>query len=127
MFLLDTNALLAAMFRPERLGKQTSRLIKDSDEIHYSPLSLSELAMKHMAGKLKLDTQIHLLVADTKFKELALRSEVLPEVYSLSSLVKHDPFDRLILASARANRARLITSDRKLLDLGFDWVWDSSQ
>jgi predicted nucleic acid-binding protein len=31
----------------------------------------------------------------------------------------------MILATARAHGAKLITSDRKILELGFDWVLDS--
>jgi predicted nucleic acid-binding protein len=32
----------------------------------------------------------------------------------------------LILATAKAHNAKLITSDQKLLDLGFEWILDSS-
>ena len=45
----------------------------------------------------------------------------------MTSLVRHDPFDRMILATARAHGTQLITSDRKLLELGFDWIRDSSK
>jgi PIN domain nuclease of toxin-antitoxin system len=40
-------------------------------------------------------------------------------------MVGHDPFDRMITATAKANGIKLITSDRRLLDLGFDWILDS--
>jgi PIN domain nuclease of toxin-antitoxin system len=57
---------------------------------------------------------------------LPFRVEDALETYSLPSLVRHDPFDRLILATAKARGAKLVTSDRKLLELGFDWILDSS-
>lgn len=37
-------------------------------------------------------------------------------------VVRHDPFDRMILAQAHVERMRLLTSDQVLLGLGFDWI-----
>lgn len=40
-------------------------------------------------------------------------------------LVRHDPFDRLIIAQAVTEGLTLITADRVLLDLGRDFVVDA--
>jgi PIN domain nuclease of toxin-antitoxin system len=82
--------------------------------------------MKHMLGKIELTRPLGDLLDLHKFESLPLKTEDAIEVYSLPSLVRHDPFDRLILATAKARGAKLVTSDRKLLELGFDWVIDSS-
>ena len=37
-----------------------------------------------------------------------------------------DPFDRMIMAAASANNKKLITSDSKILAMGFDWVLDAT-
>lgn len=125
MFVLDTNALLAAIFRPSKLGKKTNHILRTSKNISYSSLSAAELAIKHMLGKLKVQSPVHIILSSSDFRQLAFEEPVIAELYSLPSLVRHDPFDRMILATARAHGAKLITSDRKILELGFDWVLDS--
>jgi PIN domain nuclease of toxin-antitoxin system len=125
VFVLDTNALLAAIFRPSKLGKKTNHILRTSKNISYSSLSAAELAIKHMLGKLKVQSPVHIILSSSDFRQLAFEEPVIAELYSLPSLVRHDPFDRMILATARAHGAKLITSDRKILELGFDWVLDS--
>ena len=41
------------------------------------------------------------------------------------ALVRHDPFDRMILAQAEAERMTLLTADRTLLVLGQTWIVDA--
>ena len=126
MLVLDTNAILSALSDPSRLGRKTQRLITRSIELYISPVSIFEIAMKNMLGKIKLDQSLRELIAVHKFVSLPFKTEDALGVYSFPSLIRHDPFDRMILATALANNASLITSDRKLLVLGFDWIIDSS-
>ena len=126
MIVLDTNALLAVLSRPGRLGKKTDRLLKSSRAIFYLPISVFEIVIKHMKGNIKLNQPLGELLEQLNFGSLPFRVEDALETYSLSSLVRHDPFDRMILATARAHGAKLLTSDRKMLELGFDWILDSS-
>ena len=126
MFVLDTNTLLSAIFRPGKLGKKTNHIIRTSKNISYSSLSAAELTIKNMLGKLTLKAPIHAILHGIQFQELPFDNRVSAELYSLPSLVRHEPFDRMILATARAHGAKLLTSDRKMLELGFDWILDSS-
>jgi len=126
VIVLDTNALLAVLSRPGRLGKKTDRLLKSSRAIFYLPISVFEIVIKHMKGNIKLNQPLGELLEQLNFGSLPFRVEDALETYSLSSLVRHDPFDRMILATARAHGAKLLTSDRKMLELGFDWILDSS-
>lgn len=80
-----------------------------------------------MKGKLNLGGSVSEFLGELDAIPLPLRAEDALEVLSFPSLARHDPFDRLLLATTRAHGARLITSDRKMLDLGFDWILDSSQ
>ena len=80
-----------------------------------------------MLGKINLNQPLGELLEQLNFGSLPFRVEDALETYSLSSLIGHDPFDRMILATARAHGAKLITSDRKILELGFDWILDSSK
>jgi PIN domain nuclease of toxin-antitoxin system len=127
VIVLDTSALLAVLSRPGRLGKKTNRLLKSSIAIFYLPISVFEIVIKNMLGKIKLNQPLGELLEQLNFGSLPFRVEDALETYSLSSLIGHDPFDRMILATARAHGAKLITSDQKILELGFDWVLDSSE
>lgn len=126
MIVLDTNALLATLSRPGRLGKKTERLLNSSVAIFYLPISVFEIAIKNMVGKIRLNLPLSELLGQLNFGSLPFGVEDALEIYSLPSLVRHDPFDRLIVATAKARGAKLVTSDRKLLELGFDWILDSA-
>jgi PIN domain nuclease of toxin-antitoxin system len=127
MILLDTSTLISAILFPNRIGKNTRRLIRRSPAIYFSAVSLFEIVVKQMNGKLNLGTSVREFVEGLDARALPLRAEDALQVLSLPCLARHDPFDRLIVATTQANGARLVTSDSKMLDLGFDWILDSTQ
>lgn len=124
---LDTNALLALLTKPNLLGSQTTKLISDKETLHYSSISVFEIVIKDMLGKLKLPRPLMELLDSAAVASKAFEFQEAVAAYAFPSLTGHDPFDRMILATAKAHGAKLITSDRKMLELGFDWVWDSSK
>ena len=126
MLVLDTNALFSILSNPNQFGRKTQKLLARSTEIYFSPISVFEISIKEMLGKIKLRHPLGALLKEHDFGSLPLRVEDALETYSLPSLVKHDPFDRLIVATAKSRGATLITSDRKLLALEFDWILDST-
>jgi PIN domain nuclease of toxin-antitoxin system len=126
MLLLDTSTLISAILFPNRIGKNTRRLITSSPDLYFSSVSLFEIVVKQMKGKLNLGRSVSEFLSELDAIALPLRAEDALEVLSFPSLYRHDPFDRLLLATTRAHGAKLITSDRKMLDLGFDWILDSS-
>jgi PIN domain nuclease of toxin-antitoxin system len=126
VLVLDTNALFSILSNPSLFGRKTQKLLARSSEVYFSPVSVFEIAIKDMLGKIKLRHPLGALLKEHDLGSLPLRLEDALETYYLPSLVRHDPFDRLILATAKARGATLITSDQKLLDLGFEWILDSS-
>jgi PIN domain nuclease of toxin-antitoxin system len=78
-----------------------------------------------MLGKIELNSPILELVKTFRFKAMSFDVDMANEIEALPGLTGHDPFDRMIVATARAKGATLITSDRHLLSLGFDWIIDS--
>lgn len=126
MFLLDTSTLIAAISFPNRLGKRARKIIHSSPELYFSAVSVFEIVVKQMKGKLNIGKSVDKFLSELDARSLPLRVEDVAAVSSFPSLIKHDPFDRLILATTKANNAKLITSDQKLLDLGFDWILDST-
>lgn len=125
--LLDTNCLLWAAIRPERLPERVrSILLDESNEICVSAASAWEIATKVRIGKLSEavlfeqnyseDTKragyVHLPITP----EIALRSARLPGVH-------RDPFDRIIAAHALAEDIPVISADPKLDAFGVRRLW----
>jgi putative PIN family toxin of toxin-antitoxin system len=126
MYLLDTNVLLSSVLNPKRIGKKTFKIVKEAVDVYFSSISIAEIFIKQMLGKIELNSPVADLIEDLEFRALSFDSKMANEISSIAGLIGHDPFDRMIAATARAEDAILITSDRKLLALGFDWILDSS-
>ena len=112
--LLDTNVLVRAI--AEELGAGTIDMLADpQNDLYASDVSLWELAIKTGLGKLQtppdLEAQLDLL----RILPLPLqRSHI--AAYRDLPLLHRDPFDRMLVAQARAESLILVTSDRQLAD-----------
>ena len=114
-FLLDTHVLWWAFAEPERLRPAVAALLTSiGPGLHYSPLSLFELAVKRAKGRLSFDDETILGgLAEMRFRELpvrprhALRAGALPNHH-------RDPFDRLLLAQALEEGMTLISRDKQI-------------
>lgn len=123
--LVDTQIIFWIAQDSKELGKAARRVIQSSKETYFSPVSVFELNIKHSNNRLKLPSNFLELLSINGFQELSLKAEYASDVSRFPSLNKHDPFDRMIMAQAAANHLSLLTSDQKLLDLGFDWIIDA--
>jgi PIN domain nuclease of toxin-antitoxin system len=125
MVLLDTNALLAHLLYPSRLGKLTLKRLRNSDNVFFSSVSIAEISIKQLIKKLTFTPSILQLAQESELQEVPFGIDAAVEVAAFSSLVGHDPFDRMIVASASSSQLNLITSDRTMLNLGLPWIQDS--
>lgn len=125
MFLLDTNALLAHLLYPARLGRQTVKSLSKAENVFFSSVSIAEISIKQLIKKMTFSTSILELAKESDLVELPFGIDAAVEVAAFSSLVGHDPFDRMIVASASSSQLSLITSDRAMLGLGLGWIQDS--
>jgi PIN domain nuclease of toxin-antitoxin system len=125
MFLLDTNALLAHLLYPSKLGNKTVKTLGRADNVFFSSVSIAEISIKQLIGKMSFSSSILQLAKDSDLQELPFGIEAAVEVAAFSSLVGHDPFDRMIVASASSGHLNLLTSDRVMLSLGLGWIQDS--
>jgi PIN domain nuclease of toxin-antitoxin system len=123
--LLDTNALVWIGDDPKRLGKSATRLYKSASKVYYSTFSLFELRIKQAKEKFTISDSLEALLENAGMAELRPNSSESKELSRFGSLLNHDPFDRMILAQASANNLTLLTSDRQLLSLGFEWIKDA--
>lgn len=121
--LLDTQAVLVWTTRPEELPERVLALLRNPQTSSLlSAASVWELAIKHQSGKLELPEGYFddLLAADlrvlTMTEQHALAAARLP-------LHHRDPFDRMLIAQARAEGVPLVGSDRAFAAYDVDVYW----
>ena len=91
--------------------------VRRTEPIALAAISLLEIAVLGSAGRLGLKVALEELFEDLQgpvFQILPLTFEVAAEVASLGSL--RDPADRAIVATARVERLRLVTSDQRIIE-----------
>lgn len=127
MILLDTNALLWLVGDDPRLGLEAKQLLVGDEQVCFSPISISEITIKHMLGRLSLpgpDTFPGVFTA-SGLVELPFRTDHAVALLEEPELSRHDPFDRMLLAQKNVENCFLMTSDRVLLSLGRPGVFDA--
>lgn len=117
MILLDTSALIWVLEDSPRLGPTSRERLADGTRIFVSAISMVEIAIKEMTGKLTVDDDVLEVVQQAGFAELPLRFPDAMYMRNFPELVGHDPFDRMLVAQAEANGMDFLTSDRRLLAL----------
>jgi PIN domain nuclease of toxin-antitoxin system len=126
---VDTHTLLWHLQLPKRLGAGARRLLKQADQgkVHVliPAVVVVELTLVREAGRLAVGpAEVRALTTEyPNFEVLPLDLSQATEFALLGTLV--DPFDRLIVAAARAADATLLTADRLITDSGLARVvWD---
>lgn len=123
--LLDTQTAVWAVNDDKRLGKKARRTIVQAPVVAISTISIVELEMIKLFAKSDHSHKLDELFSDFGYEVSSFDAAAANQVYRFGSLESHDPFDRLILAHAASTKSEFLTSDRKLIDLGFDWIVDS--
>src|SRR5699024_10081184 len=123
--LLDTNALLWVLAGDHALGERSRALITTSRPVHFSAVSVLEIIIKEMLGRLEVPGDVADGAERAGLVELAFSADDAASLRDFPALSRHDPFDRMLLAQAARDNLELLTSDRHLLALGLDWVLDA--
>jgi PIN domain nuclease of toxin-antitoxin system len=116
-YLLDTHVLLWWIADDPKLRADIRNTVTDPDhDILVSAASIWEAAIKRAVGKLRFETPVLL---DT-LQRGGLRVLPITAEHALAAggLPRHhdDPFDRMLVAQAMAERLILITRDGRLRD-----------
>ncbi|CAN5737287.1 type II toxin-antitoxin system VapC family toxin [soil metagenome] len=113
--LLDTHVLLWALMEPDRLPLALrDALVDPGHHVMYSVVNIWEIAIKKSLGKPGFDfgpDEVLHAARQTGFVELPVTGEHAARVLTLEPL-HQDPFDRLLIAQALCEPARLLTADR---------------
>jgi PIN domain nuclease of toxin-antitoxin system len=124
--LLDTHVLLWALADPRRLAESARDAIESAEnEVLFSAASIWEIAIKSQVLRAEFGVDSATIIAaakDMRFDELAISAEHAAAVAMLPPHHK-DPFDRLLVAQALSEPARLVTADRALAAYSNDLVW----
>lgn len=119
--LLDTHALLWWLTDDPALGERArAQIAEPENRILVSAASLWEIAIKQGLGKIESDiAEIEKEVARQGMTRLAIEADHLIE---LTSLPNHhrDPFDRMLVAQARAEDIPLMTADLSIASYSVD-------
>ena len=120
-FLLDTHVVVRWLIEAKKLSREQlqalERSVRRAEPVALSALSLLEIAVLAADGKLRLPLNdfFDSLQSNPLFRILPLTYEIASEVASLGSSLR-DPADRVIVATARVHRLRLVTSDQRIIE-----------
>ena len=133
--LLDTHVFIWAAEENRRLSGAARAMLNDPNEVvFFSAVSSLEIAIKWSKGNLELPCRplefVNTTIAAAGISPLAISVR---DMCAVADLPFHhdDPFDRLLVAQARANGLRLMTADAMLerydVDLIALWLDDDDE
>lgn len=127
-YLLDTCALIEALFEPGRLSPRARNIIEGDASLVVSIASLWEIMIKQQIGKLGIRQtsaqEIRAACDGLSIDIIQTEIEHIDRIRTLPRYKDHgDPFDRLILCQAIALGLPIITSDGKMERYGVEVVW----
>ena len=124
--LLDTHTFLYAILEPRKLTPRMRKLLTDPGIPRWvSVVSLWEIAVKVHIGKLSMPTEKEFYERHLR----QLRAQALPvemrHSLAMFELPLHhkDPFDRLLIAQARAEDLTLATRDAAFAAYAVPTIW----
>ena len=121
---LDTHVLVRLYLgEVSKLGAAAKRAIEDHETLA-SPAAVLELQLLHEIGRLKPTADQFIQALS---KDLLLRVCDMPFYHvvqhALAETWCRDPFDRLIVANAKANNAALVSKDERIHENYRRAVW----
>ena len=126
-YLLDTCTFIWLCAEPTRLSTDAARLLDAADsKLLLSDATALEIVLKWTAGQLELPEPPRRWI-EHQLQVWAL--EQLPlsraHMYRASELPMHhaDPFDRLLIATALAHDASIVTPDELIHAYPVAWTW----
>lgn len=120
--LLDTHVFLWWRTTSGRIHPAAREAIAQADVVFVSAASAWELAIKQALGRLELPDRFAAGVEESGFEQLVVTFDHAERAGALP-LHHRDPFDRMLLAQAAAERLTIVTHDRRFEPYGADVLW----
>jgi PIN domain nuclease of toxin-antitoxin system len=126
-YLLDTVVWMWSVGPSEKIGRAGLEILANGKaEVYLSAASSWEIAIKVQLGKFDLP-DVPGSYLPTRLAEQGIRSLSITQAHTLGvyDLPRHhaDPFDRLIIAQAIAEKMTVLTSDRIFGKYPMEIVW----
>ena len=118
--LLDTHVMVRWLYEPDKLSRDQRRALDEAvrrgENVGMCAFSLLEIVLLTEGRRLrvKLEDIFRELDTNPSIRILPLTTDVLREVAALGVALR-DPADRVIVATARVHRLRLVTSDQRII------------
>jgi PIN domain nuclease of toxin-antitoxin system len=129
MFLLDTHVLLWLASDQTKLTEKVKITINsNAGSLYVSSISAFEIVIKHLKNKLELPlspeiwfhraTTLHGIDEITINSEILIKAALLPQIHN-------DPVDRIIIATAMLNNAKILSKDTLISQYpGVNVIWE---
>ena len=125
--LLDTHTFLWLDSSPEKLSHTARAACEDpTNQLYLSVVSAWEIQIKRQINRLQLGVSLDQMIrGQQSANDLRILPVELNHVYILEELPLHhnDPFDRLLIAQAKAEQAWLVSGDRQFQPYPVDVIW----
>ncbi len=126
-FLLDTHALIWALYNPSQLSAKVRNQIENaSAKIYASSVSAFEVALKYGRGNLGFAEPLAIgflkEIAVPGFLPISL-SPAHAQYAGLLSISHKDPFDRMLIAQAQVEQMTLISNEKLFDQFGVIRLW----
>jgi PIN domain nuclease of toxin-antitoxin system len=121
-FLLDTHIVVRWFYEPKRLSREQYRVIDEVERrgecVGVSAFSLIEIVLLNEGRQrlsVRLDQVFHELDTNPTLRIIPFTTEVAQEMAAMGDSLR-DPGDRVIVATARVHRLRLLTADQRIIE-----------
>jgi PIN domain nuclease of toxin-antitoxin system len=124
-YLIDTHVALWVL-KGEPLSAASKEILDDvTAEVYVSMASAWEIAIKVSNGKLKYTGGVKAFLSDVKLNEFKIINIKESHIALVESLEYHhrDPFDRLLIATAKAENMIILTADENIHKYDVFFVW----
>jgi PIN domain nuclease of toxin-antitoxin system len=108
--LLDTHVVLWWLTDDPTLSDDLKERLDSEPDVYISPATVWEVAIKQSIGKLRHPDDLPELIRDSGFRHVPITVDHGIAAGRLP-LIHRDPFDRMLIAQARAEELTLVTRD----------------
>jgi PIN domain nuclease of toxin-antitoxin system len=116
--LLDSHVLVWWLTEPKKLSRDQLRVVREAVRqgklLPLSGMSLIEIAVMRHPSRRSNREILSVLRPDEGFRIIPIDIEIAKEIDAIGDSLR-DPGDRVIVATARVHRLRLVTSDQPII------------